>query len=96
LYVYLNAEPERAAVQLQERRRGAGGTGTPGSSPPLDDARVIAVLVAVIGSPRDSPRVISNRLRSTGVDVGEEQVEAVFRQYKVKKTAHSPSPRSRR
>ena len=96
LYVYLNADPERATAQLQERRRGAGGTGTPGSSPPLDDARVIAVLVAVIGSPRDSPRVISNRLRSTGVDVGEEQVEAVFRQYKVKKTAHSPSPRSRR
>lgn len=96
LYVYLDADPERAAVQFEERRRGAAGAGAPGPWPPLDDARVIAVLVAVIGSPRDSSRSISNRLRAAGVDVGEEQVEAVFRQYGVKKTAHFPSPRSRR
>ena len=31
LYVYLDADPGRAAAQLQERRRGAAGTGTPGA-----------------------------------------------------------------
>lgn len=96
LYVYLDPDPERAAAQLRERRRGAAGEGAKGPRPPLDEARVIAVLVAVIRSPRDSSLSISSRLRATGVAVDEEQVEAVFRQYGVKKTAHSRSPRSRR
>lgn len=95
-FVYLDGEPERASAQLQERSRAASSdvVTRPG---PLDPARTVAVLVAVIHSPADDAGAVARRLRSQGVEVTDEQVEAVFDCYELqKKTAPSRSRRSRR
>lgn len=100
VYVYLDPDPERAAAQLEARRRTRSGPtpeAAPRAWPALEASRVIEVLVAVIHAPRDDARTIAARLRAGGLGVRDEQVAAVFAQYALeKKTAHSRSPRSRR
>lgn len=100
VYVYLDPDPERAAAQLEARRRTRPGPtpeAAPRAWPALEASRVIEVLVAVIHAPRDDARTIAARLRAGGLGVRDEQVAAVFAQYALeKKTAHSRSPRSRR
>lgn len=95
-FVYLDRDPGWASAQLQERSRAASPDAVtrPG---PLDPARTVAVLVAVIHSPVDDAGAIARRLRSQEVEVTDEQVEAVFDCYELqKKTAPSRSRRSRR
>lgn len=100
VYVYVDSDPGRAAAQLERRRRPARsepvGVG-PLPPPPLDLARVVDVLLAVIHAPKDDARTIAARLRASGLAVEDEQVEAVFSQYDLgKKTARSRSRRSPR
>lgn len=104
VYVYVDTESEHAQAQLQRRRETAGAartavaqTAPPEPSPPLDLARVIDVLLAVIHAPKDNARKIAARLQASGLSIDDEQVEAVFRQYSLqKKTARSRSRPSRR
>jgi hypothetical protein len=98
IYVYVDAESKQAEAQLERRRQASGAAlAQTLASPPLDLARVVDVLLAVIHAPKDSPRKIAARLRASGLSLDEEQVEAVFRQYGlVKKTARSRSRASRR
>jgi hypothetical protein len=105
VYVYVDTDPEHAAAQLA-RRQGAAraqpasvepAPSRPPPPPPLDLARVVDVLLAVIHAPRDDARTIAARLRASGLAVEVEQVQAVFTQYGIeKKTARSRSRRSRR
>jgi hypothetical protein len=101
VYVYLDPRAARAEVQLAERRRRTAAS-SPGpvvaARLPLDATRVIDVLVAVIHAPKANAREIAARLRAAGLEVSEQQVEAVFAQYglEVKKTARSRSASSRR
>jgi len=101
VYVYIDTDPERAASQLEQRRRTSAPTAVPGATqtppPPFDLSRVVDVLVALIHSPKDDAATIVARLRLGGLAVTDEQVEAVFAQYGLgKKTARYRSKRSRR
>jgi hypothetical protein len=95
-YCYLVGDQERAAAQRQERV-GAADPDVVTRPAPLDPARTVAVLVAVIHAPGDDANAIAGRLRADGVDVTDLQVQAVFDRYDLeKKTAPSRSRRSRR
>lgn len=101
VYVYVDTDPRRAAVQLDGRR----ATMVPKISPPrsaepqggLDLARMVEVLLAVIHHPRhDVDRLVAH-LGAKGIVVTAEEVQEVFTRYHVKKkTAGSRSRRSRR
>jgi len=93
LYVYVSPVPRSARAQLAKRRVAEA---QPTPPPPLDSARVIDVLLAVIRVPRADARQVASDLRARGLAVGDEQVEAVFARYELgKKTARSRSRRSR-
>jgi hypothetical protein len=93
-YVYLDTAPQSAAAQLERRRKVLESP--PPAPTSLDLARVVDVLVAVIQTPKDHARAIAARLKARGIDISDEQVEAVFAQYGVKKkVARSRSRRSR-
>jgi hypothetical protein len=96
LFVYLSASPARAGLQLAKRKELlASPLGT--SSAPLDVGRLIDVLLAVIHQPAASAAQIALGLRLRGLAVSDEQVETTFGIYALgKKTAPSPSRRSRR
>jgi len=98
VYVYLDPDADHAEAQLAERRRKtAEPEPVQGTPPPLDPTRVIDVLLAVIHAPKGDARAITARLRAAGLAVSDEQVEAVFAEYKLeKKTARSRSARLRR
>jgi hypothetical protein len=97
LYVYVSPLPDAARAQLARRRAlEVPSAGSP-SAPPLDSARVIDVLLAVIHGPRASARKIATDLRARGLGVTDAQVEDLFARYGLgKKTARSRSRRSRR
>ncbi|MEK7994499.1 MAG: hypothetical protein AAB403_11910 [Planctomycetota bacterium] len=97
VYVYVDLDPKRATAQLDQRRRIRTSAPTPtGPLPPLDLARVVDVLLAVIHAPRDDSATIAARLRQYGLTVTTEQIEAVFVRYGLqKKTARSRSKLSR-
>lgn len=95
-YVYLDGDSGQAAAQLG-RRHDAASPEVITRNPPLDPARVVAVLVAVIHAPRDDVPTVASRLRARGIEVTDDQVEAVFACYDLeKKTARSRSRRSPR
>lgn len=95
VYVYVSASADVARAQLAHRR--ALRPPTAPSSPPLNAAQVIDVLLAVIRSPRASAKEVGTRLRARGLAVSDTQVQDVFVRYDLeKKTAHSRSRRSRR
>jgi hypothetical protein len=99
VYVYLHPDGKVAAAQLTRRREIATPSAPLPSSPaaPLDLARVIDVLVAVIHAPKDDADAIAAHLRARGLPLTAEQVEGVFTAYGLgKKTARSRSRRSRR
>jgi len=100
LYVYLDVDPKRAAVQLEERRRNLSGAKQAveeGAPAGFDSTRVIEVLVAVIRAPKSDAHAVAVGLRAAGSTVSDAQVEAVFARYGLgKKTVRSQSPRSRR
>jgi len=91
VYLYLSADPKRAALQMAARRerQAAIAARTP------DPLLVIDVLVRVLHHPREDAATISARLRAAGRAVTPDQVEEVLHAYGVKKTAgRSRSPRS--
>jgi len=99
VYVYLHPDGEVASAQLTRRGElAAPSTPLPPSpAAPLDLARVIDVLLAVIHAPKDDARAIAARLRARGLPLSAQQVDGVLRAYDLeKKTARSPSRRSRR
>lgn len=89
--VYLSASPDVAAAQRRKRQQ--ADVSAPVA---LDVAQVIDVLVDVIRHPQNDAAAVARRLRAAGHPVPTEQVEAVFARYELKKTARSPSRRSRR
>jgi len=99
VYVYLHPDSEVASAQLTRRRELAAPSAAlpPSPSAPLDLARVIDVLLAVIHAPKDDARAIAARLQARGLPLTSEQVDGVFTAYGMeKKTARSHSRRSRR
>jgi len=93
VYVYLSADPKRAATQMTARQE----LHVPAVAAvvPTDPLLVIDVLVEVIHHPREDAAAIAERLRAGGRLVSPKQVEEVFHAYGVKKTARSRLPRSR-
>jgi hypothetical protein len=88
--VYLSASPEVASTQWARRQ-----ALVPPVALALDSAQVVDVLVDVIHHPHDEAAAVARRLRAAGHPVPTEQVEAVFSRYDLKKTARTPSRRSR-
>jgi hypothetical protein len=94
VYLYLSANPKKAAAQITARRDVQFRT--PVVALPPDPLLVIDVLVEIIHHPREDAAAIAGRLRAAGRAVTAGQVEEVFHVYGVKKTAaRSRSPRSR-
>ena len=99
VYVYLHPDGEVASAQMARRRQSVASSAPLASSPaaPLDPTHVIEVLVAVIHAPKDDARAIAAQLQARGLALSRVEVESVFRAYGLgKKTARSPSRRSRR
>jgi hypothetical protein len=99
VYVYLHTDRKVAAAQLSRRRALTTPSAPlpPAPAVPLDPARVIDVLVAVIHSPKDDARAIAAHLRARGLPLTAERVEGVFKAYGLgKKTARSRSRHSHR
>ena len=97
-YVYLSMEPDCARAQVERRRQMEPATSiVAGPAPPQ---LVVEVLVEVIhaAASRGDPQAIAARLAARGVVARIEQVVQIFGDYRLpkKKTAPSPSPRSRR
>ncbi len=96
LYVYLARAPATAKAQLAARRALLARQ-RPSPPLPLDTARVIDVLVAVIRQPRATAAQIAALLSHRGLAVSDEQVETTLAHYSIgKKTARSASKHSRR
>lgn len=95
-YLYTSAQSERAAAQVAQRKTQLLSL-PPRPPATLELAQTVEVLLEVIRHPRDEPRAIASRLRARGLSLGLEQVEELFERYALgKKTAKSPSRRSRR
>ena len=93
-YVYLSADPKKAAAQMAARRKLQ--IPAPAAVLPPDPLLVIDILVEVVHHPRDDAAAIAGRLRAAGRLATAKQVEEVFHAYEVKKTAaRSRWPRSR-
>jgi hypothetical protein len=94
VYLYLSADPKKAAEQIAARRQLL--VPDPAAAPSSDPLLVIDVLIQVIHHPRENAAAIAGRLRAAGRAVTGKQVEEVFHAYGVKKTAvRSHWPRSR-
>lgn len=92
-YVYVDVIPEGAAAQMTRRRAGGGAPATAAEAP-LDLARVVDVLVAVIRAPRATAPQIAAHLRARGLSLTDAHVAAVFARYELeKKTARARSRR---
>lgn len=96
-YVYVDRAKRRARVQLAERAARRPAPPSAPSPPTVDAARVIDVLLAVIRAPDAGVERLARGLRERGLTVSDAQVAEVFARYDLgKKTARSPSTRSRR
>jgi len=93
LYLYVSAEPGRAAAQIAERQRLITAPPRPGPLP--DAAVVIEVLLAVIHSPKPDIAGITALMRVQGKTITPEQIEAVWAHYDLGKKNRA-SRRSRR
>jgi hypothetical protein len=88
VYVYLSADPKKAALQLAARRELRAAPARP-----ADPLLVIDVLVRVIHHPREDAATIATRLQASGRSVTPAQVEEIFHAYGVKKTVVRPLSR---
>lgn len=99
LYLYVSSDAARAKMQIEARRHMQKAAPPPGSFQdirgPLDLARVIDVLIAVIQHGKGEPSVIAASLRARGIKVSETQVDAVLDRYEIKKKIASRSRHSR-
>lgn len=97
LYVYVSAVPDVAGAQLAKRLEHETAPPAAPPDPPLDAARVIDVLLAVIRAPGAAAHAIALGLRARALGVTDAQVEELFTRYALgKKTARSRSRRSLR
>lgn len=97
VFVYVDAEPQHAATQLAQRRATVQAPLAAGTAePPLEPARIIDILVAIIHHPDYTPSGIVGDLRTRAVQITAAQVEQVLVTYGVKKTVRSRFKRSRR
>jgi hypothetical protein len=85
VYLYLSADPKKAAAQVAARR--ALQVPAPSAVLPFDPLLVIDILVQAVHHPREDAAAIAGRLRAAGRDVTAGQAEKVFQAYGVKKTA---------
>jgi hypothetical protein len=85
-YVYLSSKPQVARVQWAKRQQLAAAAR---AAVVLEPSQVIAVLVDVIGHPKDDAGAVASRLRALGHSVTRDQTEAIFARYALKKTARS-------
>lgn len=93
-YLYLSADPKKAAAQRAARRQLQ--VPVPAAAPPSDLLLAIDILVQVIHHPREEVAAIAGRLQAAGRAVTLKQIEEIFQAYGVKKTAtRSRWPRSR-
>jgi hypothetical protein len=93
IYLYLSADPKKAAAQMTVRQKLQ--VATRAAAMPPDPLLVIDVLAEVIHHPREDAAGIAARLQAAGRMVTAKQVHVVFRSYSVKKTARLRWPRSR-
>jgi len=93
-YVYVSADPARGSAQATLRRQQQEGIAKP--TVPAPSSMVIEVLLELIQSARVRPDAerVAARLAARGLGVTVEQVEVVFGDYGLKKTARSRSRRS--
>ena len=93
-YLYVSADPERAASQLSLRRQQQEVLAKPIRESPT--SVVIEVLLDVIQSAKVQPDAVrvAERLAARGLPVTIDQIETIFSRYGVKKTALSRSRRS--
>lgn len=99
LFLYVSADRERASTQVARRVKRGQEAAPPAQERDLDPAEVIEVLAEVIHGTvvRLEAREVAVRLVARGVTVTAAQVDQVFQRHGVgKKTAPSPSRRSRR
>jgi hypothetical protein len=89
VYVYLSADPKKAALQLAARRKLRAAA----VARPADPLLVIDVLVRVIHHPREDAATIATKLQASGRSATPAQVEEIFHAYGVKKTAVRPPSR---
>jgi hypothetical protein len=94
LFVYLDVDAVHAAAQLAARRQRPEAVAPP-EERRLEPSRIIEVLVTVIHHPTYPLDHLVAALQSRGVAVTQSEVEHVLATYGVKKTARSPSRRSR-
>jgi len=85
VYLYLSADPKKAAAQMTARQELQ--VASRAAVVPPDPLLVIDVLAEVIHHPRDDAAGIAGRLQAAGRIVTAKQVDEVFRSYSVKKTA---------
>lgn len=97
VFVYVDVEPQHAGVQLAQRSATVQAPPAAGTmATPLEPARIIDILVAIIHHPDYTPSGIVGDLRARSVQITEAQVEHVLVTYGVKKTVRSRCKRSRR
>ena len=84
VYLYLSADPKKAAAQIGARRELQ--VPAPAAALSLDPLLIVDILVQVIHHPREDAPAIARRLRAAGRAVRDGQVEEVFHAYGVKKT----------
>ena len=99
LYIYVSPEEAQAVAQLARRREILSGQAK--VLGPLPSTTVIEVLVEAIQAEKIplAPALVAKRLAGRGIAVSVEQVEQVFIRHGLdveKKTARSPSRRSKR
>jgi len=97
VYLYVNADAEDAAAQLERRRALLAAPAPPSPPATIEIAQTVELLVEVIRHPKDDTAALARRLRARGLEMSREQVEATFARYELgKKTARSRSRRSER
>ena len=96
-YLYVSSNRHQAKGQIA-RRKAEHEAGAPERAERPGSAIVIEVLLEIIhGSKVEAePSAVAARLAARGVAVSDAQVEALFEEYGLKKTAKSRSRRSRR
>lgn len=94
-YVYVSAERERAAGQLERRRAMAGLVATE-PLPPSLEVEVLLEILHGVKRPEPSAARIATALGARGVRASVAEVFAVLDRHGLKKTPRSRSPQSRR
>jgi len=93
-FVYVHPDPDRGAEQLAQRGRQApAGSQVPSPGQlAVSDAAVIAVLLALLGSPGASAAEVVLRLRDHAPPIARGEVQAVFARYDLEALGEKGGP----